>query len=67
VVVTHQLEEAIELGGRILVFGKPGRILADIDLANYPADRIAHLRSAIQQMFQSNAPDPESINLTGKA
>jgi NitT/TauT family transport system ATP-binding protein len=66
VVVTHQLEEAIELGGRILVFGKPGRILADIDIANYPADRVAHLRSAIQRMFQTNVPDPESTNPTGK-
>jgi NitT/TauT family transport system ATP-binding protein len=66
VVVTHQLEEAIELGGRILVFGKPGRILADIDLANYPADRVPHLRSAIQGMFQSNLPDPGSTDPTGK-
>jgi NitT/TauT family transport system ATP-binding protein len=66
IVVTHQLEEAIELGGRILVFGKPGRILADIELANYPADRLAQLRSAIQQMFQSNAPHPESTNPTEK-
>jgi NitT/TauT family transport system ATP-binding protein len=66
VVVTHQLEEAIELGGRILVFGKPGRILADIDIANYPADRVAHLRSAIQRMFQTNVPDSESTNPTGK-
>jgi NitT/TauT family transport system ATP-binding protein len=62
IVVTHQLEEAIELGGRILVFGKPGRILADIELSNYPVDRLAHLRSVIQHIFQSNAPHPESPN-----
>jgi NitT/TauT family transport system ATP-binding protein len=67
VVVTHQLEEAIELGGRILVFGKPGRILADIDLATFPPNRIANLRSDIQQMLQSNAPHPEIANTTIKA
>jgi NitT/TauT family transport system ATP-binding protein len=67
VVVTHQLEEAIELGGRIVVFGKPGHVLADIDLATYPADRIATLRMDIQQMLQSNAPHPEISNLTKKA
>jgi NitT/TauT family transport system ATP-binding protein len=67
VVVTHQLEEAIELGGRVLVFGKPGHVLADIDLTAYPADRIARLRTDIQQMLQSNAPNPEITKLTEKA
>jgi NitT/TauT family transport system ATP-binding protein len=66
VVVTHQLEEAIELGGRILVFGKPGRILADIDLATYPAGRLFKLRADIQHMLQSNAEHPEIANLTAK-
>ena len=67
IVVTHQLEEAIELGGRILVFGKPGRVLADIDLATYPAARFPRLRVDIQQMLQSNAPNPEITNLTARA
>ena len=66
-VVTHQLEEAIELGGRILVFGRPGHMLADIDLASLPSGRLANLRSDIQQMLQSNAPHPEIANLTAKA
>jgi NitT/TauT family transport system ATP-binding protein len=59
VVVTHQLEEAIEMGGRILVFGKPGHILADIHLASFPADRIGRLRIDIQRMLQTNQGDPE--------
>jgi NitT/TauT family transport system ATP-binding protein len=59
VVVTHQLEEAIEMGGRILVFGKPGRILADIHLASFPQDRIGRLRIDIQRMLQSNEADPD--------
>jgi NitT/TauT family transport system ATP-binding protein len=66
-VVTHQLEEAIELGGRILVLGKPGRILADIDIASYPAARLPSLRVDIQQMLQSNASNPEISNLTARA
>jgi NitT/TauT family transport system ATP-binding protein len=66
-VVTHQLEEAIELGGRILVFGKPGHILADIDLATYPPGRFAGLRLDIQQMLQSNAANPQINSLTGKS
>ena len=64
-VVTHQLEEAIELGGRILVFGKPGHVLADIDLATYPQSRFASLRLDIQRMLQSNAAHPEIPTLTG--
>jgi NitT/TauT family transport system ATP-binding protein len=64
-VVTHQLEEAIELGGRILVLGKPGHVLADIDLATYPQSRFARLRLDIQRMLQSNAAHPEIPTLTG--
>lgn len=30
VLITHQLEEAIEMGERILVFGKPGRLVMDV-------------------------------------
>ena len=30
VLVTHQLEEAIQAGERVLVFGKPGRVVMDL-------------------------------------
>jgi NitT/TauT family transport system ATP-binding protein len=66
VVVTHQLEEAIELGGRILVFGKPGHILADINLATYPTNMVARLRTDIQHLLQTNARISEIIHLTAK-
>jgi NitT/TauT family transport system ATP-binding protein len=59
IVVTHQLEEAIEMGGRILVFGRPGHVLADIHLAGWSTNKLASLRSDIQQMLQSNTPNPE--------
>jgi NitT/TauT family transport system ATP-binding protein len=58
ILVTHQLEEAIEMGGRILVFGRPGRLLADIDLRTWPAGSVGGLRADIQRMLQSNAADP---------
>src|SRR5881296_22129 len=58
ILVTHQLEEAIEMGGRILVFGRPGKLLADIDLKAWPAGAVASLRAEIQRMLQSNAPEP---------
>ena len=58
ILVTHQLEEAIDMGGRILVFGRPGRVLADIDLRAWPAASVSGLRGDIQRMLQSNAPDP---------
>jgi NitT/TauT family transport system ATP-binding protein len=60
VLVTHQLEEAIELGGRILVFGRPGHVLADINLVNCPPARLSTLRAEIQQMLQTNSPSPPS-------
>ena len=58
VLVTHQLEEAIEMGSRILVFGKPARLLADIRLDEWPAGELPRLRSAIQRLIQDNEADP---------
>jgi NitT/TauT family transport system ATP-binding protein len=59
IVVTHQLEEAIEMGGRILVFGRPGHLLADIRLADWGSTRLSRLRGDIQQVLQSNLPNPD--------
>jgi NitT/TauT family transport system ATP-binding protein len=59
IVVTHQLEEAIEMGGRILVFGRPGHLLADMRLEGWPTAKLTTLRSDIQQMLQSNLPNPQ--------
>jgi NitT/TauT family transport system ATP-binding protein len=58
ILVTHQLEEAIEMGGRILVFGRPGRLLADIDLRTWSAGAVGGLRADIQRMLQQNTSDP---------
>jgi NitT/TauT family transport system ATP-binding protein len=57
ILVTHQLEEAIDMGGRVLVFGRPGRLLADIDVRAWPATAVAGLRAEIQRMLQDNTGD----------
>jgi NitT/TauT family transport system ATP-binding protein len=56
ILITHQLEEAIEVGDRIVVFGKSARLLADIHVKEWPKARHGALRAAIQQMLQSNRP-----------
>ena len=67
ILVTHQLEEAIEIGGRILVFGRPGRLLADIDLRTWPAGAVGGLRADIHRMLQDNAADPRFAQPTQPA
>jgi NitT/TauT family transport system ATP-binding protein len=63
ILVTHQLEEAIEMGGRVLVFGRPGHILAAIDVSAWPSAKLAGLRADIQQILQTNQPNPALSNL----
>jgi NitT/TauT family transport system ATP-binding protein len=57
ILVTHQLEEAIAVGDRIVVFGKSAKLLADIHVAQWPRERYGVLREAIQATLQSNKPD----------
>ncbi len=59
VFVTHQLEEAIEMGDRILVFGKPARLLADLRLRGRSPETLPGLRARIQHTIHCNEPDPE--------
>lgn len=58
ILITHQLEEAIGVGNRIIVFGKSAKLLADIKVAQWPKSEHAMLREAIQMTLQSNSPDP---------
>jgi NitT/TauT family transport system ATP-binding protein len=57
VLITHQLEEAIAVGDRILVFGKSAALLSDIRVADWPAAEHAALREAIQATLQGNQAD----------
>jgi NitT/TauT family transport system ATP-binding protein len=58
ILITHQLEEAIGVGDRIVVFGKSAKLLADIHVADWPKSKYRLLREAIQSTLQSNRPDP---------
>src|SRR5450631_564185 len=57
ILITHQLEEAISVGDRVVVFGKSAKLLADIRVAQWPKSKYALLREAIQSTLQSNRPD----------
>jgi NitT/TauT family transport system ATP-binding protein len=56
--ITHQLEEAIGVGDRIVVFGKSAKLLADIHVRLWPRSKHKILREAIQATLQGNKPDP---------
>jgi NitT/TauT family transport system ATP-binding protein len=57
ILITHQLEEAIGVGDRIIVLGRAARLLADIDVARWNKREFAILREAIQATLQNNAQD----------
>lgn len=54
--ITHSIDEAIEVSDRILVFGKPGRVVAEF--RNDPGAR--PLRSAILAALEDDAPAAEA-------
>jgi NitT/TauT family transport system ATP-binding protein len=57
ILITHQLEEAIGVGDRIVVLGKSARLLADIAVARWNERDFAVLREAIQATLQNNQQD----------
>src|SRR5215475_3043060 len=57
ILITHQLEEAIGVGDRIVVLGLSAKLLADIDVAKWRKDEYRILREAIQATLQSKQPD----------
>lgn len=62
ILITHQLEEAIAVGERILVFGTSARLLADVRVDRWcPAD-YPKLQEALQQTLQLNRAH-ESLTL----
>lgn len=58
ILITHQLEEAIAVGDRIVVFGKAARLLADIRVAEWQVAEHAALRDAIQATLHANETHP---------
>jgi NitT/TauT family transport system ATP-binding protein len=57
ILITHQLEEAIAVGDRIIVLGKSAKLLADIHVERWERSNYAVLREAIQSTLQSNVQD----------
>jgi NitT/TauT family transport system ATP-binding protein len=57
ILITHQLEEAMSVGDRIVVFGKSAALLADVRMADWATEDYPQLREAIQNTLQANAPD----------
>lgn len=57
ILITHQLEEAIAVGDRIVVFGRSASLLADVRVADWKVSDYPLLREAIQTSLQANAPD----------
>ncbi|MDB5654929.1 MAG: metN2 [Tardiphaga sp.] len=57
ILITHQLEEAMSVGDRIVVFGKSAALLADVRVADWAPADYPVLRAAIQNTLQQNAPD----------
>src|SRR5262249_6108274 len=61
--ITHQLEEAIGVGDRIVVFGKSATLLADIHVKRWDKSSYPLLREAIQSTLQNNRADPRLGNM----
>jgi NitT/TauT family transport system ATP-binding protein len=57
ILITHQLEEAIAVGDRIVVLGRSARLLADIHMREWDAEEHGALREAIQATLQGNEKD----------
>jgi NitT/TauT family transport system ATP-binding protein len=62
ILITHQLEEAISVGDRIVVFGKSAKLLADIHVNRWTKNNHPLLREAIQSTLQNNQADPRLAN-----
>jgi NitT/TauT family transport system ATP-binding protein len=67
ILITHQLEEAIAVGDRIIVFGKSAQLLADIHVKHWNKTNYPLLREAIQSTLQNNRPDPRLANIQTSA
>jgi NitT/TauT family transport system ATP-binding protein len=63
ILITHQLEEAISVGDRIVVFGKSAKLLADIHVNLWHKNNHPLLREAIQSTLQNNDADPRLANV----
>lgn len=60
--ITHSVDEAIEVSDRILVLGRPGRLLAEFgEVAGASVQRRASLRRAIEAVIEGTAGNAGEI------
>jgi NitT/TauT family transport system ATP-binding protein len=64
ILITHQLEEAIGVGDRIIVFGRSAKLLADIQVSQWDKQSRPLLREAIQSTLQNNRADPRLAGIS---
>jgi NitT/TauT family transport system ATP-binding protein len=64
ILITHQLEEAIGVGDRIVVFGRSAKLLADIQVSRWDKQSRSLLREAIQSTLQNNRADPRLAGMS---
>jgi|GEM_PF-2057993 len=57
VMVTHNLDEALESVDRIVVFGKPAKVLGEFKVGDYDVQR---LKAMIQLLIEHNLPLEEA-------
>jgi len=54
ILVTHQIEEAIAVAGRVLIFGRPASLLAEVRPDDFSPQGRQRLREWIQQALNEN-------------
>ncbi len=52
--ITHRLEEAIEIGSRVLVLGKPGRLVREIRPGSSSGDDVDELRREMRALLEED-------------
>ncbi|MEM4302674.1 MAG: ATP-binding cassette domain-containing protein [Candidatus Caldarchaeum sp.] len=52
IMVTHQLDDALDTGGRILVFGRPARLIADVKIPDDVKDNPVKKNDLKEQLYR---------------
>ena len=56
ILITHQLEEAIGVGDRVVVFGKSAKLLADIHVNKWPKTKYAACARRFRRPCKATSP-----------
>lgn len=62
ILITHQLEEAVEVGERILVFGKAAQLLGDVQVNAWHSSEYDVLYDRLRKTIQSGQAFDEIVN-----